>query len=79
MSLAIRFNQISLDFAADNAGIANGETQGFGYASHLKRNRGITISGSKTWSTENVNHINDNDFSDTTMNDNDIYWGNMSS
>ena len=79
MSVAIKFNKITFNAAADNAGIINGENQGFGYSSHLKANRGITVSGSRTLSTQNLNDVFDSDFIDTPINDEDLYFGQMAS
>ncbi|HET7580029.1 MAG TPA: hypothetical protein VFK33_12180 [Bacillales bacterium] len=77
MSVAIRFNQAVLNAAADDAGILNGVNQGFGYSSHLKSSRGITVSGSKSLTNENFNAVYDNDFMDTPINDCDYTDGRM--
>lgn len=77
MSVAIRFNQIFLNAAADDAGVINGVNQGFGYASHLKKNHGIDVAGKKNLSTENFNGVFDNDFIDIPLNDSDFFQANM--
>ncbi|WP_106497499.1 hypothetical protein [Lentibacillus sp. Marseille-P4043] len=75
MALKIIYNTNLLNTALDNAGVFNGENQGFGWNSHFKQNQNANLTGFFNPSTGNVNILRDNDGFDATINDQDAAAG----
>ncbi|MFC7395345.1 hypothetical protein [Scopulibacillus cellulosilyticus] len=80
MPLKIVYDTITCTTALDNAGIFNGENEGYGWGSHGKQNISATVSGppnkyANNATFQNLNMIFDNDYIDTYINDQDLTWG----
>lgn len=75
MTLAIFYNANVLDTALDNAGVFNGENQGFGWSSHFKQNNSLNLTGFGNPSTGNISIVRDNDAFDAIINDQDAITG----
>lgn len=75
MTLQIYYNTNLLNTALDNAGVFNGENQGFGWSSHFKQNNNANLTGFLNPHTGNVNIVRDNDGFDATINDQDVESG----
>ncbi|TCP21941.1 hypothetical protein EV207_13828 [Scopulibacillus darangshiensis] len=80
MSLRIVYNGVELMTALDNAGVFNGENEGYGWSSHFKSNNNAGLSGTMDQFAnnelyENINIIKDNDYIDAFINDQDVARG----
>lgn len=75
MTLAIFYNANVLDTALDNAGVFNGENQGFNWNSHFKQNNSLNLTGFFNPSFGNVSIVRDDDGLDATINDQDLSAG----
>lgn len=75
MSLSIHYNANVLDTALDNAGVFNGENQGFCWNSHFKQNNNMNLTGYFNPSYGNVSVLRDDDRVDATINDQDLSSG----
>lgn len=71
MTLQIVYNANLLNTALDNAGVFNGENQGFGWNSHFKQNNNVNLTGFLNPSYTSVNIVRDDDGVDATINDQD--------
>lgn len=77
MSLKIMYDTTQCYIALDNAGIFNGENEGFGWSTHLKKNSSVGLSGTDIEGKNYINMIFDNDMIDATINDQDFAWGDL--
>lgn len=75
MTLSIVYNANVLNTALDNAGVFNGENQGFAWNSHFKQNNNSNLTGFINPHTGNINIMRDDDGVDATINDQDIGGG----
>lgn len=75
MAIVIAYNLNHLQYAADNAGVLNGQNQIFGWSSHFKMNQNIYVKGTGIPTPANFNYVEDMDGVDATINDQDIEWG----
>ncbi|MFC7391784.1 hypothetical protein [Scopulibacillus cellulosilyticus] len=75
MPIEIIYNSTNINAAADNAGIFNGQNQGFGWDNHFKQNNSNFPAGLFITSPANANIIIDNDGIDGTINDQDFNPG----
>lgn len=84
MPLKIVYDTVECFIALDNAGIFNGENDGFGWSTHFKQNATANLSGAPgQFANNNANYslniIKDNDFIDCVINDQDTSWGELTS
>lgn len=83
MSLKIIYNTVECLVALDNAGVFNGENEGYGWSSHFKQNMSAVLTGGQMNQfannelCENIHIIKDNDFVDTLINDQDYAQGEL--
>lgn len=75
MAIFIGYNLNHLQYAADNAGVLNGQNQIFGWNSHFKMNQNIYVKGTGIPTTTNFNYVEDIDGIDGTINDQDLFFG----
>ncbi|MBM7646538.1 hypothetical protein JOD45_002768 [Scopulibacillus daqui] len=75
MNIGIRYNGAILNLGADNAGIFNGENEGFGWSGHLKKNRSFGVVGHDIHGPHNVNLVFDEDMVDAVVYREDIQFG----
>lgn len=75
MAVLIAYNINHLQYAADNAGVLNGQNQIFGWSSHFKMNQCIYVKGSGIPTTSNFAYVEDFDGVDAMINDQDIEAG----
>lgn len=75
MAVAIVFGGMNINLAADNAGVANGANQGFGWNSHLKQSQCLRMQGVLSPTPANFNFVVDNDVFDYNIIDNDFTAG----
>ncbi|MFC7395347.1 hypothetical protein [Scopulibacillus cellulosilyticus] len=75
MTLAIFYNANVEATALDNAGVFNGENQGFCWNSHFKQNNNLNLTGFVNPSAGNITIVRDDDGIDATINDQDLSAG----
>lgn len=78
MRLKIIYDTAFFMTALDNAGIFNGENEGYGWSSHFKQNNSAVLTGPDFPNndfSDSINIINDNDHIDAWINDQDRVFG----
>jgi hypothetical protein len=74
MSIAVKYNNININYMSSANAILNGDNTSFGYSTHQKSMTAISIRGDSNLVSDNHNLIYDPDYVDTHQEDSDYIF-----